>query len=58
MPFCPWVSCGHIPEDPDLWGFCGGADGMLSGLLTARRTINSGDPWAVHLSSALLAWLE
>jgi hypothetical protein len=48
---------GSPPENPDLWGFCGGTDGVLATALPASGMINYGTLRAAHLSRSVPAWL-
>ena len=57
MPFFPWVSCGGASADPDLWGFCGGAVGMLATALLASRMIDDSASVRITAVTDSPAWI-
>lgn len=48
---------GNTHADPDLWGFCGGTDGVLSAASPASGVINRGTLRATQPSRSVPAWL-
>lgn len=40
MPYCLWDLLGATLDEPDLWGFCGSADGVLAAHLPASDMLN------------------
>src|ERR1700757_3358274 len=58
MPYRLWITCGITPGDPDLWGFCGGADGVPVACLPAPRPRSTARLRAQHSSHRVcMTWL-